>query len=196
MFDQVKLMFQPTAIDRAVGARIRTIRTELGVCCADLAEQAKIPSAVLREVEEGLRAPTAHMILGLCNALNIHPPELFADETPIVPTARRADQQVWRDDETGLVRRALSPAHGRCASNTDLVEITLPAGVKVDYGLQSIAGLHWHFWILEGALTVGIDDARRALQEGDCSCVHSPCRLYIHNETERDVRYLMVFGRN
>ena len=137
------------------------------------------------------------MIARLCIALNVHTPELFADIThPIEPIARHAEQPVWRDSETGMIRRAVSPGHGRCASNTDLMEVELPAGRGGEYGPQQVAGVHWHFWVLEGEVTVMVDDQPRILQEGDCTCAHAPCRLGLRNDSARSAHFLVVITRN
>lgn len=87
-------------------------------------------------------------------------------EAAFTPVVRREAQPLWRDDEAGFLRRAVSPPAASLAA--ELLECTLRPGAKLAYAAPPVPGQEHHLAMLEGRLVVTLDDWRHALGRGDC----------------------------
>ena len=63
-----------------------------------------------------------------------------------------ARQPVWRDPESGFVRRTVSPPDRPLSG--EVVACELPAGARIAYDRPPRPGLEHHLWLRDGALTV------------------------------------------
>jgi transcriptional regulator with XRE-family HTH domain len=98
-------------LELAIGIRIRKLRLEKGLTLDDLAEASGVSRAMISRIERAEASPTASLLARVCAALGLSLSTFFADDgRQASPISRRRDQQIWRDPETGYLRRAVSPA--------------------------------------------------------------------------------------
>lgn len=96
-------------LEAAIGARIRSLRLEKGLTLEDLATSSGVSRAMISRIERAEASPTASLLARVCAALGLSLSTFFAEEESAAsPLARRHEQQVWRDPETGYIRRAVS----------------------------------------------------------------------------------------
>ena len=77
---------------KALGLRVRELRTAASRSVAEAAEQAGMTEAEWVSVEEGRRAPTLMMLLGMARSLRCSPGEFFVGvgDRPMSPSAEQA----------------------------------------------------------------------------------------------------------
>ncbi len=74
----------------AFGAKVRTLRTALGLTQEQLAERAELHWTYVSGVERGVRNPGLNIIGKLAKALGVEPMELLAlPEKSVAPAKRR-----------------------------------------------------------------------------------------------------------
>ena len=104
-------------LEQAIGIRIRKLRLEKGLTLDDLATASGVSRAMISRIERAEASPTASLLARICAALGLSLSAFFAEEgQEASPLARRQEQQVWRDPETGYIRRVrFTTGHGlRC----------------------------------------------------------------------------------
>ena len=178
---------------RAIAERVRLEREARGWSLAELAARSAVSKAMISKVERCEASPTASVLGRLSGAFGLPLSVLLAlAEREGDRVARRAQQPLWTDPETGYTRRTLSPANG---GQLELLEITLPAGVKVPYPASAFSFQHQQIYVLEGELDF-IEGARsHQLSAGDCLQLGAPAGCVFANESGRATRYLVALTR-
>ena len=157
----------PAAVERRIAERLLELRSERGWSLDALAEQTGISRASLSRIERGELSPTANMLGQLCSAYGWTLSRLIAEaERPPLSVVRPADQAVWKDPESGYVRRAISPPGAGLRG--EMVEVRIPPGGTVEFGDSPIPGLEHHLWMLEGILHLTVAGKVFRLGAGDC----------------------------
>ena len=108
-------------LEMAIGVRIRKLRVQKKLTLDDLANESGVSRAMISRIERGEASPTASLLARVCAALGLSLSAFFAQEGEVSPLSRRQEQQVWRDPETGYVRRSVSPPG--TASDLSLIHI-------------------------------------------------------------------------
>src|SRR5258708_6536997 len=109
----------------AIARRPRAQREARGWTIADLAALSGVSKAMISKIERAEASPTAMLLGRLSGAFGLTLSRLLAGaEEAGQRLARWADQPVWRDPETGYVRRAVSPPSG---GPLELVAVAIPA---------------------------------------------------------------------
>jgi transcriptional regulator with XRE-family HTH domain len=158
-------MMPPT--DEHLAARLEYLRKQRGWSLEDLASRTDISRASLSRIERGETSPTASVLGRLASVYEVPMAELFATVgTPANPLVAHAGQTVWRDKETGFVRRSVSPATPGFKGT--VVEGYLPAGATVRYDTPPQVPLEHHLVLLEGALDIRLGGMSYSLTPGDC----------------------------
>jgi transcriptional regulator with XRE-family HTH domain len=103
--------------------------------------------------------------------------------------SKRAEQSVWKDSQTGYVRRALSPPND---GPLQLTEILLPAGARVNYPAAAYSFIHQQVWLIKGKLVVEMGEEQYRLQAGDCLEFGPPADTSFANESDENCRYLVA----
>jgi transcriptional regulator with XRE-family HTH domain len=116
----------PTASNdptRNLAARIKAERETRGWNVAELAERSGVSRAMIAKVEAGKSSPTAMLLGKFSGAFGITISTLLARaEDAIQARVLRYDQRlVWRDPQSGYVRRQVFPIPGSTVP-IDLVE--------------------------------------------------------------------------
>jgi transcriptional regulator with XRE-family HTH domain len=158
---------KPNALDRRIAHRLAALRAERGWSLADLASRTGLSRPTLSRLERCELSPTAAMLNALCAQYGWTLSRLMAEAEASPPSIIRAAEQVtWQDPESGFVRRVVSPPDANLRG--ELVEVHMPAGATVHYGVSPLPGLEHHLWILDGSLTLEIEDVEYRLEKGDC----------------------------
>ena len=148
---------------------------------------------MIAKVERAQAQPTAALLGRLSAALGLTLSELVGRaERSGGRLARRAEQPVWSDPETGYVRRAVSPPGGR---PLELVEVELPAGAEVRFPAETYRFIHQQIWVLDGRLLFREGDVEHDLATGDCLELGPPQACSYTNPTSSPVRYLVALAR-
>lgn len=155
-----------------LAARLRDEREARGWSLADLATRSGVSRAMISKIERGEASPTAALLGRLAAAFSMTLSQLFARiEDPRQGQITRAGQQpVWRDPETGFLRRSLSPPG---TEPLELVWGELPPGAEIAYTAAAYDVIaDQQVLIIAGALTLrqrgnGPETAHE-LTAGDC----------------------------
>jgi transcriptional regulator with XRE-family HTH domain len=180
-------------IDERLAARLKALRLDRGLTLDGLAERSNVSRSMISLIERGESSPTANVLDKLAGGLGVTLASLFAEAmtADALPLARKADQPLWRDPETGYVRRNLSPPG--FPSPIELVEVELPAGARVAYdtGPRTVA-VHQQILVLEGRIDVKLGEDAHALATGDCLAMQVDRPTTFHNPTKRPARYIVA----
>ncbi|AUY48126.1 XRE family transcriptional regulator [Streptomyces sp. CB01881] len=156
-----------TVADERLASRLAELRLERGWTLEELARRAEVSRSTLSRVERAEVSPTAALLGRLCAVYGRTMSRLLAEVEPApARLVRAADQAVWRDEETGFVRRAVSPPHG--SLRAEVIEGRLPAGADIAYDRPSVPGLEHHLWLTAGGLELTVDGEPQLLAAGDC----------------------------
>jgi transcriptional regulator with XRE-family HTH domain len=180
----------------AVGAKLKALRSERAMTLDALATASNVSRAMISRIERGEASPTASLLARICSALGLSLSAFFAGEGETVsPLSRRHEQQVWRDPETGYIRRAISPSSA--ASAVDIVEVEMPAGGLVSFPPHlSSRGMTQHVWVFDGELDMTTGGIVHRLFPGDCLFMPVGDGHAFHNPTSKPARYCVVLDRS
>ncbi|QEE46095.1 helix-turn-helix domain-containing protein [Rhizobium sp. WL3] len=180
--------------EKHVAERLKRLRVEWGLTLDQLADLSGVSRAMISRIERSEASPTAALLARLCSALGVSLSVFFANtEAEPSPLARRVDQPVWRDPESGYVRRAISPQG--TGSGTDIVEVEFPAGAEVRFpGRPTGRTQTQHVWVFEGVIELAIGETLHRLEAGDCLFMNVGDVHGYRNPTDRPARYAVVIS--
>ena len=98
-------------LNQRIAARVRQLRAARDLSLEALADRSGVSRSMISLIERGETSATAVVLEKLAAALDITLAALF--EPPAAsaaPLVRKADQAVWRDPESGYLRRNVSPS--------------------------------------------------------------------------------------
>ncbi len=182
-------------LDIAICARVRQLRVARGLTLDELATLSNVSRAMISRIERAEASPTASLLARLCAALGLSLSAFFAEKDKAVsPLVRRDDQQVWRDPETGYIRRSISPPG--TDSMVDLVKVVFPAGARVSFPPHAAShGMTQHIWLFEGKLEMTSRGTVYRLDPGDCLYMPVGEGHVFHNPSDKPARYCVVLDR-
>lgn len=180
------------------GARLaRLLRFERdarGWSLADLAERAGVSKAAISKIERQETSPTAVILVRLASAFDLTLAGLLLRaEGEGDRLSRAGDQPVWRDPETGYVRRQV---FSRPDHPLEVVTVDMPPGRSVVLPASSYARIRQAVWVLTGDLVILEGDERHKLAAGDCLGFGPPSEVTLANETAAPCTYLVVLARS
>ncbi|ANY78690.1 DNA-binding protein [Microvirga ossetica] len=188
-------MDHPSTLNTHLATRLRDLRAENGLTLDGLAERTGVSRSMISLIERGESSPTAMVLDKLAAGLGVTLASLFAekDSAGASPLAHRADQRVWRDPDSGYLRRNLS-ALG-FPSPIELVEVVLPVGARVAYDTGHRASVvHQQIWMIEGDIDLTLGDDTYHLGTGDCLSMRLDRPTIFRNHSERPARYLVALA--
>jgi len=172
-----------------IGNRIRDLRRLKGMTLQALAAGTGLSLSMLSLVERGKTSPSIGTLIAISSALDVHMGDLLAPaaKAPHEPVSRAKDQPVFqtpegvrrrilRDDRQNGVEIAINEYAARSGS------ATVPLRHEgYEYGV-----------VLQGELTVEIDDRTHTLKSGDLISYSSTRSHRIWNYTGRRARALWI----
>jgi transcriptional regulator with XRE-family HTH domain len=149
-----------------VSEEIRRRRRELHLSLEALATRSGVSRSMISKIERAEAVPSTVVLSRLAEALGVTFSRLMAPATErevlLIPARR---QPVLRDDESGFLRRCLSPVlPGR---GIDLVLNTLPPGGSTGEFTAHRPGVSEYIYILRGRLRAVIGDRTVVAETGD-----------------------------
>jgi transcriptional regulator with XRE-family HTH domain len=176
-----------------IAARLREQRQQRAWSLDELAARSGVSKAMLSKIERGEASPTAALLGKISGALGMTLSTLLADESPARGRlVRAASQPVWRDPETGYVRKQLSPLSD---IPMQLVEVRLPAGAQVRFPASAYAFIRQLVWVISGVLEFSEGSQTHRLSAGDCLELGDPADCEFHNRARGECRYLVAVVR-
>lgn len=176
----------------SIAARLKIEREARNWSLADLAGRSGVSKAMISKIERGEASPTATVLGRLSGAFGLPLSALLAlAERSEQRISLRSDQPVWTDPETGYMRRAISPPH----APLELIEVILPAGVRVPYPAAAFAFQHQQIWVLAGDLEFQEGAVRHHLKPGDCLALGAPADCIFFNPGTETTRYVVALTR-
>jgi transcriptional regulator with XRE-family HTH domain len=177
---------------QAIATRVKIEREARGWSLMELGERSGVSKAMISKIERSEASPTATVLGRLSGAFGLPLSVLLAlaerDQQRVMAAA---DQPVWTDPETGYTRRAVSPPN----SLMELIEVSLPPGVRVPYPASAFAFQHQQIWVLSGVLAFDEGAIRHDLKEGDCILLGPPSDCVFHNPGIGPARYVVALTR-
>jgi transcriptional regulator with XRE-family HTH domain len=188
-------MSESIAVDltQAISSRVKTEREARNWSLSELAERSGVSKAMISKIERGEASPTATVLGRLSGAFGLTLSTLLAlAEQTGERLARRADQAIWQDPETGYIRRRISPPTGGVL---ELLEIELPVGVKVPYPSDAFVFQHQQIWVTQGVLNFREGKQEYRLETGDCLQLGAPLECEFFNAGNEVCRYVVGLVR-
>ncbi len=186
-------MDESSDINAHLAGRLRSLRTGHGLTLDTLAERTGVSRSMISLIERGESSPTAVILDKLAAGLGVTLASLFArqESAAASPLVRRAEQRVWRDPDSGYLRRNLSPSG--FPSPIELVEVIMPVGARVAYDTgPRFVGVSQQIWIIEGEIELGVGNETYRLLAGDCLCMDIEQPIIFRNPSNQPARYLVA----
>jgi transcriptional regulator with XRE-family HTH domain len=177
-----------------IARRLRLERDMRGWSLADLAERSGVSKATISKIEREEVSPTAVILVRLAGAFDLTLAGLLVRaEGAGERLARAAKQPVWRDPETGYVRKQVfcRPDHP-----LEVVQVELPSRQRVVLPASSYAHIRQVVWVQKGELVIWEGGDRYVLRAGDCLGFGPPSEVTFANETTKPCVYLVVLARS
>ncbi|MFI5011635.1 MAG: helix-turn-helix domain-containing protein [Hyphomicrobiales bacterium] len=182
-------------LDRLLGERLRVLREGRALSLGDLAARSGVSKAMIARVEKAQSSATAALLGRLCAGLGVRLSSVIeVADGPQMRVSRLAEQSVWRDPETGYVRRRISPAGA--LSGIEVVSIELPPGARVPYQPWAANAYRQQLLMLEGTLHLRIGAESYVLRKGDCIDFDVLRENVFENKGKAAARYLVIIGRS
>jgi transcriptional regulator with XRE-family HTH domain len=177
-----------------IARRLRLEREMRAWSLADLAERSGVSKATISKIEREEVSPTAVILVRLAGAFDLTLAGLLLRaEGEGKRLSRAADQPVWRDPETGYLRKQVfcRPDHP-----VEVVRVELPAGQRVVLPASSYAHIRQAVWVQTGDLVIEEGGDRHVLGAGDCLGFGPPSEVTFANETSAPCVYVVVLARS
>ncbi len=172
-----------------LGNQIRALRMEQGLTLQMIAERTGLSSSMVSMVERGRTSPSIGTLIAISSALGVHMADLFELDVdgPRDVVQRSADQQVV-ETANGVLRRLVQvdPRRG-----LELVINEYEPGTASAVQVTHHGGYEYGF-LLEGTLTVELQNAQHCLEPGDSIAFESTRPHRIVNEGSQRARAVWV----
>jgi transcriptional regulator with XRE-family HTH domain len=186
-----------TIVDDAsarIARRVRLERDARGWSLADLAGRSGVSKATISKIERQEMSPTAVILVRLAGAFDLTLAGLLLRaEDGGERLSRAADQRVWRDPETGYLRRQV---FSRPDHPLEVVQVEMPAGRRVVLPASSYAHIRQVVWVQVGDLVILEGGERHVLGAGDCLGFGPPSEVTLANETSTSCTYVVALARS
>src|SRR6201985_1201623 len=151
-------------IAHRLAQRIRLERDGRGWSLAELAERSGVSKATISKIERAEVSPTAVVLVRLASAFALTLAGLMLRaEGQGERLSRAAEQPVWRDPETGYVRKQV---FSRPDHPVELIRVELPAKQRVTMPTSSYAHIRQLVWVQSGGLVITEGGERHVLGAG------------------------------
>lgn len=182
------------AMDAKLAERLAAARAARGQTLDELAEASGVSRAMISKIERGESSPTAMVLGRLAAGLDVSLSSLFAEvEGPVEPLAKAEHQPIWRDPETGYIRRNVAPPG--TGSPQEIVRVELPPGARVAYPAASYAQRDHHILLLSGRLRFANGARVFDLEAGDCLRLPEVADSWYFNPGPGPAEYLVMIVR-
>lgn len=180
-------------LSQRLAQRIRLERDGRSWSLADLAERSGVSKATISKIERAEVSPTAVVLVRLASAFDLTLAGLMLRaEGQGERLSRAGEQPVWRDPETGYLRRQI---FSRPDHPVELIRVEMPARQRVTLPASSYAHIRQLLWVLSGSLVITEGGTRHVLATGDCLGFGPPTETIFANETNAACTYVVALAR-
>jgi transcriptional regulator with XRE-family HTH domain len=181
----------PEAMEARLISRLGALREERKLSLETVSERTGISRATLSRLERGESSPTAATLGRLCAVYGCTISHLMAEvETEQRLLMRRKDQPIWRDPQSGFLRRVVSPPVPGLRG--EMIEGKLPPGASIDYGNPLPDDIERHLIVLGGILNLTENGTRHQLKPGDCLRIPKNGASHFRAHGPVAARYILV----
>lgn len=177
-------------ISKRLAERFAAMRQDKGWSLDELARHSGLSRSTLSRLEKQEVSPTAESLGKLCATFGLPLSQLMMQvEKSFQPLVTEAEQTVWRDPQTGFLRRVASPPSQTLGA--EVIDARLPAHQDIAYPGPTRPGMEHHLYLLSGTLKVEANGQAHALKPGDCLRYHlNGPSCYTTQDTE--AHYILV----
>ncbi len=181
----------PSINDR-IAACVRALRTDQDMSLEALSEKCGVSRSMLSLIERGESSATAVVLEKIAAGLGVPFAALFDDPgSSASPLSRSEGRTIWRDPESGYVRRNISPPN--FPSIIHIVEVFLPPGARVAYeNAPGQTDIHQQIWVQQGRIELTVGESSHRLAEDDCLAMMLGEPIVFANRTRKPARYVVV----
>lgn len=181
-------------VSARIARRLRLERDSRGWSLAGLAEHSGVSKATISKIERAEVSPTAVVLVRLAAAFDLTFAGLMLRaEGQGERITRASEQPVWRDPETGYLRKQV---FSRPDHPLEIVNVELPARQRVVLPASSYAHIRQALWVRTGNLVIIEAGERHELGAGDCLGFGPPSEVTFANETAAPCSYVVVLARS
>lgn len=181
-------------LSRRLAQRIRLERDGRGWSLAELAKRSGVSKATISKIERAEASPTAVVLVRLASAFDLTLAGLMLRaESRGERVSLAAEQPVWRDPETGYLRKQV---FSRPDHPVELVHVELPPKQRVTLPASSYAHIRQLVWVQSGSLVITEGGERHVLATGDCLGFGVPTETTFANETGAACVYVVALARS
>jgi transcriptional regulator with XRE-family HTH domain len=181
-------------LSHRLAQRIRLERDGRGWSLAELAERSGVSKATISKIERAEVSPTAVVLVRLASAFDLTLAGLMLRaEGQGERLSRAAEQPVWRDPETGYLRKQV---FSRPDHPVELIRVEMPAKQRVTLPASSYAHIRQVLWVLSGSLVITEGGTRHVLATGDCLGFGPPAETTFANESASPCTYVVALSRS
>jgi transcriptional regulator with XRE-family HTH domain len=183
-------------LDQRIAARLLAERASRAWSLEQVAERSGVSRAMISKVERGESSPTAAVLGRLSAAFGLTLSQLLAraEQGTGRLLNREAEQERWRDPDTGFERRALTPPGS--TAPLELVWGELPPKAQVEYPASAFTFIEdQQIVVIAGRLSFTQGTQLYELRAGDCLRLGSPADCRFENPGGTPCRYLIAVLR-
>lgn len=179
-----------------LGTRLRARRRELNLTLKDVAEGAGLSVGFISQVERGLTVPSLSSLASIAAVLESHVTSFLAQPEGKSPHTRHNERPIYAVDKEALSYERLSTSFPGSVLNSVIVHE--PPGYRSE-PIQHVG--EEMFFVLQGAITLEVDNETTVLEAGDSIHFASMRRHSSWNHTAEPATILHVctmdvFGDN
>jgi transcriptional regulator with XRE-family HTH domain len=178
-------------VAQSIGATIKATREVQQLSIGDLAKRAGVSKSVVSRIEQGLTSPTAVMLAKLAEGMTVSLSSLLRGEFgPPVHIQTLAEQPIFKDPKTGLMRRTLSPVSPD--ATVEIVHNTLPAKRATGAFPPHSFGTQEHIVVLEGKIEVTVGRRSMMLSAGDAAQFGADIEHSVKNAGSKKAEWILM----
>jgi transcriptional regulator with XRE-family HTH domain len=181
-------------LSHRLAQRLRLERDSRGWSLAVLAARSGVSKATISKIERAEVSPTAVVLVRLASAFDLTLAGLMLRAEGQGGRISRADEQmVWRDPESGYVRKQV---FSRPDHPVEIVRVELPPRQRVKLPASSYVHIRQLVWVQTGDLVIIEGGERHLLNAGDCFGFGPPADTTFANETGTTCVYVVALARS
>ena len=177
-----------------LGPNLRHMRQEKNLTLDELAIRSGVSRAMISKIERGKSAPTATVLGKLAKGLNAGLSQLIGGYRQREPMLLSPfEQPVFRDPQSGLERRSLSPLFPD--RRVDFVVNTLPVQGSVAFPPHH-QGVEEYLYVNRGNLAVVVGEERFEVPAGTSLYYNGDLQHEFHNVGNEMAEFFIVIDSN
>lgn len=178
------------------GEQIKQHRKRMQLTLMELSAKTGLSAGYLSQIERNQATLTLVSLKKIAAALNMSPTVFTTTERQVTGCVIRQDEQrPFRMDGNNTLYYDLSNTSDGSLSMGPLIEVLMPGDTREMVQLHDHEGEEFGY-VLEGVLTLYLDDKEYVLYPGDSFHFHSRIPHDLANYTNHLVRVLYVLPRN